>query len=462
MRRATAEPLELPKPLAAGALVGVALGVGFITSWSPALGMVAVIGLGLVLWAASHLLVAVAILTASFFFEAYLTGGGFLTPAKGLGAIALCAWLLHWAVRREAIVTTRQMWPVAGLSAWLILSSAASRDLGAAVNTSARWAMFFLLFFLVVQAVDGDRHRAGVLIDVMIASAALAGAIGLWGFFSGTVERAAGPLEDANDFAFLLASTIPLAMWRLGTVQRGRQVLVAAAIALSAAAVLASFSRSGLLGLAAAGVWAVATRRIKARWAGAALLAVVLIGLTAWLFEPSTVEEALTRKQAVAGYNVDTRVSFWETAIEQFRSSPILGVGPGGYEARFAEFNPDYGTFDKPLPVETPTTHNTYLNVLAELGIVGTAFFVAYLVLAWLDLRRRFPTDRSADTLQGALAAGFVVAIVGSAFLTQQFYAPIWVLGALGATLAAGRQGRRAPSARNEALRGRAAGPAPT
>ena len=56
--------------------------------------------------------------------------------------------------------------------------------------------------------------------------------------------------------------------------------------------------------------------------------------------------------------------------------------------------------------------------------------------MAWGDLRRRFPNDQRKDQLQGALAAGFVVACVGALFLREQYYPPLWFLPAVGASLA--------------------------
>jgi hypothetical protein len=67
--------------------------------------------------------------------------------------------------------------------------------------------------------------------------------------------------------------------------------------------------------------------------------------------------------------------------------------------------------------------------------------------LAWSRLRRRFPGDPGVDGLQSALAAGFVVAMVGALFLTEQFYAPLWLLPALGATLVGERPPARVGAA---------------
>jgi O-antigen ligase len=99
------------------------------------------------------------------------------------------------------------------------------------------------------------------------------------------------------------------------------------------------------------------------------------------------------------------------------------------------------------------TTHNAYLNVLAELGIVGTSMFVGFLIVSWRSLRQRFPAQPELDLLMGALAAGFVVALVGSLFMTEQFYPPLWFLAALGALLVSGQPGQDDDGPRRQGTR---------
>jgi hypothetical protein len=62
-------------------------------------GLALVVVLSLVLF---RLDVAVAVLAATFFFNAYLNhGAGILTIDKGIGFLALTAWVLDWTVNRR-------------------------------------------------------------------------------------------------------------------------------------------------------------------------------------------------------------------------------------------------------------------------------------------------------------------------------------------------------------------------
>jgi putative inorganic carbon (hco3(-)) transporter len=413
----------------------------FAVSRQPLYAIGGVLAIGLAWLIAQRLWLAVSLLVASSYFEGYLAiGVGLLTVSKLVGALAMVAWFLAWSRGRQTIATVPLFWPVAGLAAWILLSLAMAYDQSAAVVFASRYLMFFALVFLVVQTVDGQLSRATQLAAVAVASAAVAALIGLWNFFGGA-ERAIGPVEDPNDFGFLLAVTAPLAMHQFQIALRpARRCAAALALGLILAGTLATFSRGAIVGLALAGAFSLLTRRLRTRWALLFLASALLIAGGANLLQPQTVDNALTRKQHVAQTNVNTRLIAWEVALDEFGSSPLLGVGPGNFEKRYIEFGLPPTSEGGPI-----TTHNAYLNVLAELGLPGLLLFLGYLAVSWGLLRRRIPDDLAANAFRSSLAAGFVIALVGSMFLTEQYYAPLWLLPALSATLVSVRPGRSEP-----------------
>jgi O-antigen ligase len=440
-----ASPQSLYPHLLVGAVVlAVAMGIAIAAvSWPmPALaGLAVVVVVGVILF---RLDLAVAVLAATFFFNAYINHGvGILTIDKGIGALAVMSWGLEWAVNRRMVIGTRQMWLIGAFLLWTGASFVAARNDKAALVTSLRYLTFATLYFLVIQTVRGDRRRADILVSVMIVAATVASVIGLVGFFSHHVARASGPIKDPNDFGFILGSTVPLAIYqvRWGATRWGKAIWSVALVVILTCT-LATFSRSALTGLAIAGLWALVTGRLRVRWLLAVLASLAAVVGVALLARPQLIHTAFGQKAHVAIQNVDTRTGYYRVELNEWEHDPITGVGPGNFVDRFYQFAPAvHESLQFPFNVQTVSGEEAYLVILAEQGAVGLALFLGYLALSWADLRRRFPTDRRKDQLQAATAAGFIVGCVGALFLAEQYYPPLWFLPALAASLAGGLRG---------------------
>ena len=106
---------------------------------------------------------AVALLAADFFFNAYLNHGlGIVTIDKVIGALAVVAWLLEWAVNRRPVVISRQFWVICAFLAWTAVSIVGASYEKAALVTGLRYLTFAVLYFLVMQVVRGEIGRAHV------------------------------------------------------------------------------------------------------------------------------------------------------------------------------------------------------------------------------------------------------------------------------------------------------------
>ncbi len=273
---------------------------------------------------------------------------------------------------------------------------------------------------------------------MVVLAASAASIVGLIAFFSHHVARASGPIKDPNDFGFILASSLPLAMYqvRWGAVRWGKAIWCAALVVILACT-LVTFSRSALAGLALASLWALATRRLQLRWLLGMVGCSAALASVAFLTAPVLVQDAFGQKAHVATRNVDIRFGYYRVELEEWEQYPITGVGPGNFVYRFFQFAPAAGeSLPFPSNVLTISGEDAYLVILAEQGTPGLLLFLGYLALSWSDLRRRFPADERSDQLQAAIAAGFVVACIGALFLAEQYYPPLWFLSALAASLA--------------------------
>ena len=90
----------------------------------------------------------VAVLSADFFFNAYINrGAGILTIDKCIGALAVAAWLLDWVVNRRPIIGSRQLWLIGAFLLWTAVALAGAINQKAALVTSLRYLTFAMLSF---------------------------------------------------------------------------------------------------------------------------------------------------------------------------------------------------------------------------------------------------------------------------------------------------------------------------
>ncbi len=138
------------------------------------------------------------------------------------------------------------------------------------------------------------------------------------------------------------------------------------------------------------------------------------------------------------------RYDFWSVAFDEFKDSPIRGVGTENFAEDYVrERNSD----------EEPThPHNLSLRILAQTGLVGAALFIGFLVAALIGVGRT--RLRSSDPLGrgvGGLAA--VVFVYWFAHSTGDWFwafpalsAPVFAWLGLGMSVGADRGLRAAPS----------------
>lgn len=90
------------------------------------------------------------------------------------------------------------------------------------------------------------------------------------------------------------------------------------------------------------------------------------------IFINKSILESITRKSSFVTSSLKGRLEFWRVAFELFKNKPITGYGLGTYfSAYYSEYgmNQWYARF----------THNHYLQIASELGIVGILVFLNFI-----------------------------------------------------------------------------------
>jgi len=136
---------------------------------------------------------------------------------------------------------------------------------------------------------------------------------------------------------------------------------------------------------------------------GAAALLLVLIGSVLLLGGD---QELLRGIGLTSSDDISSgRLHFWKTTLQIFFHNPILGVGLNA----FATAYPQYDSWNGNLRVEN--AHNDYLQVLAEMGVVG---FVAIVGFIFLLFKSGVTTiGHTADRLRRDVAIGSLAGCFG-------------------------------------------------
>jgi O-antigen ligase len=140
--------------------------------------------------------------------------------------------------------------------------------------------------------------------------------------------------------------------------------------------------------------------------------------------------------------NVGNRQSLWAFADRTIRDHPINGVGAGNWVLAASS----YSATDLNLPradlIGKPgqLVHNSYLQVTAELGLVGLTLFLAVIVGALLSIVRavgifRLLGEWELEMLGRALLIGLIGLLTAYTFATNQYEKQLWLLLGLGPAL---------------------------
>jgi len=246
---------------------------------------------------------------------------------------------------------------------------------------------------------------------------------------------------DANDLAYVLVSTVPLALaFALTAKTKLSRLFNAGACLVLVIVTLLTSSRGGLFGLVAIlAVLALIPLRRPQDGKSRNRIVLPVLGLVCafmlvWSYLPSETRDRLsTVLNLGSDYNLDTSDRTGRSAIWQ-RSFAAVLERPIGYGADV------FPMVDLRAGGTFKAAHNSYLQVLVELGFLGLLFFVRMYVLCWRELqkvRKRLLAAASSEEHDQLLvfARMLQVALVGNAvsgfFLSMAYTALLWVLFAV-------------------------------
>lgn len=216
------------------------------------------------------------------------------------------------------------------------------------------------------------------------------------------IERlqGAGIFQDPNDLCIVIASLVPIVLFRMSDGGLARLVWLGP-LGVFGYTIYLTYSRGGLLALLSGlAFWAIF------RFGGKRALVLMLLGIPLLLV---VFAGRQTNLSANAG-SAQTRIGLWSDWFQEFRANPLFGKGP--------ECAPvATGLAKDAFAHKEHLAHNAFLQSFADLGILGGVLFVGAFFFAFEALARYgfggtkilYPeSERLHPYLLGSLAAYMV------------------------------------------------------
>jgi len=407
----------------------VSLCIGLAAGVEPRLGVAAALGIGFAVAVLADVTVGLFLFTILSFLEVVNAGSGAVSFIKVAGLILFVSWVAAQATRsrrqsRSLLASSPVLtMAVVAFVAWSAISVAWADSSGTAVSSTSRFLLDVLLFPIVFGAIR-QRDQFRWIVAAFVIGAVMSGGIG-----------------DPDTEAALLAAALMLDVGLIATLRSGsaaRSLAVVGAL-IMVAGLLATGSRGGFVALAAVLVAAVLFGgRWRGRAAGLMLVAAVLIPFYLFAFASSAAVQHLGSSSSTG------RTDLWKVGIKMWEANPIVGVGSGNFETASIHYVQQAGPITRAdLIVDTPhVAHNTYLEIVDELGVPGFLMFLVIVIGSLAAAMRAARIyERRGDTAFELMARALVLALIAlltaDFFISNEYEHLLWLLLALAPALLA-------------------------
>lgn len=367
--------------------------------------------------------------------------------------------MLLWAVQSKGARSFRCFKdpvsrPAIFLAAWAVVTVPLAVWPGGALDGVTSRLLTTVLVFLVAVAAVRELEDVRRLLGVFAVG------VGIYAILApagGEVRGMSAGGYDPNDAAMFMVSGLPALIF---FVLFGRRTVTRVLAAAGVAAVLYGLVDTGSRGgfLAFATVLAFMTTMLRGV---SATFRTVVVAVTFLAMVPLATADYWERIETIAqlddGYGEDDelrgRWAVWGRGVGYWSRNPITGAGMDNFtfmegshpaiQARLAE--------GRGIPFRAP--HSQWVQVLAELGIVGLAAYVlvflrSFRLLRAVQKREEPPSpawdSRETRVMAGVLLASLLAVAVAGSFLSNPYNLATWGVWALIAGLAKVRYLQRA------------------
>jgi hypothetical protein len=353
--------------------------------------------------------------------EDFIPGLSYVPIGKIAGGIALLALIFGTRAKDRARIPIELKLLALLLVHMLVTIVFATWHGGAfdfVVNRFSKGVIVAFLIFMVVSKVDEIRK----LLLIQAASIALVTIASVLvhqtseGRLLGIQK---GILENPNDLAINIAINFPLCVaFLLGSKGAVRKLFWSVSLVVMIYAVIATYSRSGLIALGITGIICFWEFVIKGKHtfllAGALLVGIVGVGVVV------ATPRYLIRVESIFLGNIEgsqdkgslaARKRLLIDSLKITMQHPLFGVGPGSFQAVSGTWQP---------------SHNTYTGLSSEAGLPALILFAAVMALSLRKTKKLqklpgYVADKDIRLWTSGLRAGMAAYMVGAIFATTEY-----------------------------------------
>ncbi len=238
------------------------------------------------------------------------------------------------------------------------------------------------------------------------------------------INRSGGTGYGPNEFAIMILPFIAVTFYMALTEKsKALRVILIGVTFIILFALFSTVSRGGIIGLG--GMLLISTFKAKRK-----ILAIILVCITVALFlymMPEAMHERFEKTQisetgqGIGVGDIDSttrRFNLSVAAWRMFLTHPLFGVGVGNYyyeNRNYAQVSPG-------------RAHNMYLEMMAELGIVGIVLFLGIIFYTFRSLSKIIKSQSEISGYARGFYIGLVGFLVAGIFLHAQQDRILWFL----------------------------------
>jgi len=305
-------------------------------------------------------------------------------------------------------------------------TSCLMRDGTAALSSAPfMYTISTLSLFVVTTTLVCTRSRLRWAVLIELGSVAWGSlyVIRQWQHFHNVYRnfRAGGLAGDPNYYAVTVVLWVPLIiLWLMSNRPRREKWFCAGCLVVILTGFIFAASRGGLVGLFVALLFLISKTRRRVR--NLALVGLLMIPM--FLVPGQSAFHRLMHPSAYDDESSQFRLELWQAAVNTFRDHPLFGVGMGHYR-------PSVTRNGAVLYLPFHVAHNTYLGLIADLGLAGIIPFLGIFVSAFMNLRQVARRNKAAGhvflyQIALGLQAGLLGYMVCAFFLSTLWQQVFW------------------------------------